>query len=164
VIGAGGEPHSLDLFKIALEVNVVGTFNLARLVCKHLFAVPPEGPDGERGVVIMVSSSAAFEGQPGQAAYAASKGAINSMILPLARDLGNHGIRVNAIAPGIFASSMSAKMSEKTRLSLERDLVFPRRFGRGEEFAETVRWMVECGYVNGETVRLSGAGRLPGRL
>ncbi|KAF8519671.1 short chain type dehydrogenase [Gautieria morchelliformis] len=164
VINASGSPLSLGLYKYTLDVNVAGTFDLTRMVCQHLVNVPPEGDDGERGAVVMVSSAAAFEGQTGQAAYAASKGAIRSMTLPLARDLARYGIRVNTIAPGSFESNMTARMPDKTRQSLERELVFPRRFGKGEEFAETVRWVLECGYVNGETVRLSGAGRLPWRL
>ena len=125
------------------------------------------------------SDSVQFEGQAGQAAYAASKGAVRAMTLPLARDLAPHGIRVRArgpraagadaeqvatIAPGAFATQMSARMPDKTRRSLEREAVFPPRFGRAEEFAATVRWVLECGYVNGETVRLSGAARLPARL
>ncbi|KIJ55215.1 hypothetical protein M422DRAFT_774301 [Sphaerobolus stellatus SS14] len=164
VINASGSPHSLSLFRFTQEVNVIGTFNLARLACKHLIEVPPEGEDGERGIVIMISSVAAFEALPSQTAYAASKGAIRSMTLPMARDLGRYGIRVNTIAPGTFESGMTDKMSEKMRQSLDKQVVFPRRFGRGEEFAETVKWMIECAFVNGETIRLSGAGRLPGKL
>jgi 3-hydroxyacyl-CoA dehydrogenase/3-hydroxy-2-methylbutyryl-CoA dehydrogenase len=105
-----------------------------------------------------------FEGQPGQVAYAATKGAIRSMTLPLARDLSRYGVRVVSIAPGIFASPMTDRMSDKTRKSLGRGLEFPNRFGKAEEFAKTVRWAVECAFVNGETVRLSGASRLPGKL
>ncbi|KAI5121872.1 hypothetical protein M0805_001080 [Coniferiporia weirii] len=164
VIDAHGNPHSLDLWNFAVAVNLTGAFNLTRLVCKHLINVTPEGSDGERGIVIFVASSAAFEGQPGQAAYAASKGALVSAVLPLSRDLARHGVRVNAVAPGAFASAMTDRMPEKTRLSLHRELVFPRRFGNAGEFAQTVRWMIECVYVNGETVRLSGGSRLPGRL
>jgi len=164
IIDVHGEPLSLELFRWTQEVNVMGTLDLSRLVCKALLDVAPEGEDGERGIVIMVASAAAFEGQPGQTAYAASKGAVRSMTLPMARDLARYGIRVNTIAPGTFESAMTARMPEKTRASLDKEVVFPRRFGRAEEFAETVRWMIECGYMNGETVRLSGAGRLPGRL
>lgn len=184
VLDIHGEPHSLDLWNFAIGVNLTGTFNLTRLTCKHLAQTEPEGPDGERGVVIMVASSAAvsplsplprtsltaprppsqFEGQPGQAAYSASKGALVSMTLPLARDLARHGIRVVTLAPGAFASAMTDKMPLKTRASLERELTFPRRFGSAEEFAGTVKWVVECPYVNGETIRLSGASRLPGRF
>jgi 3-hydroxyacyl-CoA dehydrogenase/3-hydroxy-2-methylbutyryl-CoA dehydrogenase len=106
-----------------------------------------------------------FEGQPGQVAYAASKGAIRSMTLPLARDLARHAIRAVNIAPGTFSTSMIDKATEKTRRSLQRDgIVYPPRFGEPEEFAQTVRWVLECPYVNGETIRLSGAGRLPAKL
>lgn len=86
------------------------------------------------------------------------------MVLPIARDLARHGIRVNSIAPGVFESSMTARMPERVRASLVRDLTFPRRMGSAVEFAQTVRWMIECGYMNGEVVRLSGAARMPGRL
>ncbi|KAF8577724.1 short chain type dehydrogenase [Ramaria rubella] len=164
VIDAHGEPLSLGLFNFTFAVNVAGTFDLTRLVCRHLVAGPVEGEDGERGVVVMVSSAAAFEGQPGQVAYAATKGAVGSMTLPLARDLARYGIRVNTIAPGTFESRMTGRMPEKTRRSVEGEVVFPRRFGRGVEFAATVRWIVECPFVNGEVVRLSGAARLPSRL
>ncbi len=105
-----------------------------------------------------------FEGQPGQVAYSATKGALMSMTLPMARDLARHGIRVNTIAPGNFTSAMTDRMPLKTKASLERELMFPRRFGNADEFAHTVKWLIECTYMNGETVRLSGAGRLPGRL
>ncbi|KAK7033900.1 hypothetical protein VNI00_012524 [Paramarasmius palmivorus] len=146
MIDAHNQPHSLDLWDFVLAVNLTGSFNLTRLVLKHLVHVEPEpGKDGERGVIIFVSSSAAYEGQPGQVAYSASKGAIRSMTLPLARDLGRHRIRVMTIAPSAFSSS------------LENDVVFPKRFGEPQEFAQTVKWILECGYLNGETVRLSGA-------
>jgi len=164
IIGAGGQPHSLDVWKFAIDVNLTGTFDLTRIACKHLVEVPPEGPDGERGVVVMVGSSAAFEGQPGQVAYAATKGALVSMTLPMARDLGRYGIRVVTIAPGVFTTSMTSGMNKKTRESVSRDLLFPRRMGEPREFAQTVKWIVECPYVNGETIRLSGGSRLPGKL
>ncbi|EPQ56540.1 NAD P-binding protein [Gloeophyllum trabeum ATCC 11539] len=164
IIDSHGNPHSLDLWNFILSINITGTFNLIRLALPHMVKLPPEGPDGERGVIIMVSSSAAFEGQPGQTAYAATKGAIRSMTLPLARDLGRYGIRVVSIAPGAFESSMTKNFPEKTRKSLTRDLPFPSRFGKPEEFAQTVQWIIECPYVNGETVRLSAAGRMPGKL
>jgi NAD(P)-dependent dehydrogenase (short-subunit alcohol dehydrogenase family) len=114
--------------------------------------------------VYMPLTISQFEGQPGQVAYAASKGALRSMTLPLSRDVSRYGVRVMTIAPGIFASSMSEMMSSKTKASLERELQFPKRFGSAEEFAQTVRWILECSYVNGETVRLSGASRLPGKM
>ncbi|KAK0238522.1 3-hydroxy-acyl-CoA-dehydrogenase [Armillaria nabsnona] len=165
ILDANNEPHALDLWEFTIAVNLTGTFNLTRLALKHLVDVKPEGGDGERGVIVMVASAAAFEGQPGQTAYAATKGAVRSMALPMARDLARHGIRVVTIAPGVFESSMTKSMPERTRKSLkDSGLVFPRRFGLADEFAKTVRWVLECAYVNGETVRLSGAGRLPGKL
>ena len=141
----------------------------------------PVGPDGERGIIIMVSSSAAvrdtttsvvfsytldsqFEGQPGQVAYAASKGAIRSMTLPMARDLGRFGIRVVTIAPSLFVSPMTDRMTPKVKDSLIRDVVFPKRFGETHEFADMVLWLVQSTYVNGEVFRLSAGGRMPGKL
>jgi len=166
IIDAHGQPHSLDIWEFTIAVNLTGSFNLTRLVLEHLVKVDPEtGSDGERGVVIFVSSAAAFEGQPGQTAYAATKGALRSMTLPLSRDLARHAIRVVTIAPGVFDSSMTANFPVKTRKRLENEsIVYPKRFGQPEEFARTVRWILDCPYVNGETIRLSGAGRLPGKL
>ncbi|EDR05118.1 3-hydroxy-acyl-CoA-dehydrogenase [Laccaria bicolor S238N-H82] len=166
IIDAHGEPHSLDLWNFAIDVNLTGSFNLSRLALKHLVKVAPEeGSDGERGVVIFVASAAAFEGQPGQTAYSATKGALRSMTLPMARDLARHAVRVVTIAPGVFDSSMTANFPAKTRRSLENEgIVYPRRFGQPVEFARTVRWILDCPYVNGETIRLSGGGRLPGKL
>ncbi|KAI9509671.1 AICARFT/IMPCHase bienzyme [Russula earlei] len=129
IIGADGQPHSLDVWNFVLDINLTGTFNLTRIACQYLVKVPPEGPDGERGVVIMVASSAAFEGQPGQIAYSATKGAVASMTLPMARDLERHGIRVVTIAPGAFITPMTNVMSKKTQNSISRDLLFPRRMG-----------------------------------
>ncbi|CCA67146.1 probable 3-hydroxyacyl-CoA dehydrogenase [Serendipita indica DSM 11827] len=164
MVTSDGTPHSLDLFEFALNINVVGTFNLTRRVLEHLVHIEPEGKDGERGIVIMVASAAAFEGQQGQVAYAASKGAVRAMTLPMARDLGRFGIRVNTIAPSLFISPMTERMSEKVHKSLERELVFPRRFGEPEEFAHTCKMVIESTYLNGETIRLSGGARMPGRL
>ncbi|KDR67608.1 hypothetical protein GALMADRAFT_231796 [Galerina marginata CBS 339.88] len=166
VIDAHGKPHSLDLWDFAIAVNLTGSFNLTRLVLEHLVKVDPEpGNDGERGVVVLVASAAAFEGQPGQTAYSATKGALRSMTLPMARDLARHAIRVVTVAPGVFDSSMTANFPAKTRKSLESEgIVYPRRFGQPYEFAKTVMWILDCPYVNGETIRLSGGGRLPGKL
>ncbi|KAF9000673.1 3-hydroxy-acyl-CoA-dehydrogenase [Cyathus striatus] len=166
IIDAHGEPHDLDLWDFAIKVNLTGGFNLTRLALKEMVQVDPEeGHDGERGVVIFVASAAAFEGQPGQTAYSATKGALVSMTLPMARDLARHAIRVVTIAPGVFDSAMTANFPSKTRRSLEKEgIVYPKRFGQPSEFAGTIRWILECPYVNGETVRLSGAGRLPGKL
>jgi NAD(P)-dependent dehydrogenase (short-subunit alcohol dehydrogenase family) len=176
----------LDVWNLAIDINLTGTFNLTRIACKHLVKVPTEGPDGERGVVVMVASSAAvrscstplffflfsstdtstsqFEAQPGQVAYAAAKGALVSMTLPMARDLERYGIRIVTIAPGAFITPMTSVMSKKTQESVSRDLLFPRRMGEPREFAQTVKWILECPYVNGETIRLSGGSRLPGKL
>ncbi|KAE9394843.1 3-hydroxyacyl-CoA dehydrogenase [Gymnopus androsaceus JB14] len=165
IIDAQNEPHSLDLWDFVLAVNLTGTFNLTRLALKHMVHnQPEESIDGERGVVILVSSSAAFEGQPGQTAYSATKGAIRSMTLPLARDLARHSIRVMTIAPSMFISSMTDKLPQKARRSLENDLVYPRRFGQPVEFAETVKFIIQNPYVNGETIRLSGASRMPAKM
>jgi len=160
----GTASHSMDLFEFAIRINVTGTFDLTRRAVEHLVQLEPEGPDGERGIIIMVSSASAFEGQQGQVAYAASKGAIRSMTLPMARDLGRYGVRVNTIAPSLFVSPMTERMSDKVKKSLEKDLVFPRRFGETHEFAEMVKFLIESTYVNGETFRLSAGGRMPGRL
>ncbi|KIK62015.1 hypothetical protein GYMLUDRAFT_165638 [Collybiopsis luxurians FD-317 M1] len=157
IIDAQNEPHSLDLWEFVLAVNLTGTFNLTRIALKHMVRSEPEdNADGERGVIILVSSSAAYEAQPGQVAYSASKGALRSMAMPLARDLARHSIRVMAIAPNMFISSMTDKLPPRARKSLEDALTYPRRFGQPVEFAETVKWILECAYVNGETVRLSG--------
>jgi len=166
IIDAENQPHSLELWDFILAVNLTGTFNLTRLVLKHLIHVTPEdGEDGERGVVIMVSSAAAYEAQPGQTAYGATKGAVRSMTLPLARDLSRHSIRVVSIAPGVFSSAMTDKMPDRARNSLAKQgVVYPSRFGKPDEFARTVRWVLECAYVNGECIRVSGGGRLPARL
>ncbi|KAJ6485577.1 3-hydroxy-acyl-CoA-dehydrogenase [Mycena sanguinolenta] len=166
IIDAHNEPHSLDLWDFTLAVNLTGTFNLTRLALRHLVKVAPEdGPDGERGVIVLVSSAAAFEGQPGQTAYSATKGALRSMTLPLARDLSRHAIRVVTIAPGVFDSNMTANLHEKARRSLSSEgIVYPRRFGQPLEFAQTIRWILTVPYVNGETIRLSGGSRLPGKL
>jgi NAD(P)-dependent dehydrogenase (short-subunit alcohol dehydrogenase family) len=112
----------------------------------------------------MVASSAAFEGQAGQTAYAATKGALVSMTLPMARDLERFGIRVVTVAPGAFITPMTNVMTKKVQESVSRDLLFPRRMGEPHEFAQTVKWILECPYVNGETIRLSGGSRLPGKL
>jgi len=165
IINGENEPHALDLWDFVLAVNLTGTFNLTRIALKHMVQNErEEGADGERGIIILVSSSAAYEGQPGQVAYSATKGALRSMALPLARDLARHSIRVTAIAPNMFSSSMTDKLPEKARRSLEGDLVYPRRFGQPVEFAQTVKWILECAYVNGETIRLSAASRMPAKL
>lgn len=147
-----------------MNINVRGTIDLIRQVLPHLTKVPPLHPDGERGVLILVSSSAAFDGQPGQVAYSASKGAIASLTLPLTRDLARYGIRVVTIAPSLFDSGMTAMMSDKVRGSLTRVMGFPVRPGKPEEFARMVKDSVENVMLNGVVLRLDGGMRMPSKM
>ena len=153
-------PHPLDAFQKVLAVNVAGTFNVIRLAAARMAASHPnEG--GERGVIVNTASVAAFDGQIGQAAYSASKGAIVGMTLPLARDLAPQGIRVCTIAPGIFATPMLAGLPEKARLALEQLVPFPSRLGDPDEYGLMAQQIVENAMLNGETIRLDGALRMP---
>ncbi|KAI5807322.1 3-hydroxyacyl-CoA dehydrogenase type-2 [Peziza echinospora] len=154
----------LEMARKVVDVNLFGTISLIREVLPHLTRVPPLEPDGERGVVITVSSSAAFDGQPGQTAYSASKGAIRSITLPLARELARFGIRVVSVAPSMFETNMTKGMGKKVRESLERTMEFPKRAGRAEEFAHLVGAVVGNCMLNGEVVRLDGAVRMPSRM
>lgn len=161
VLGRNG-PHGLASFERALRVNLLGSFNMLRLVA----AVMAEGQanaDGERGVIINTASVAAYDGQIGQAAYAASKGGVVSMTLPIARELARHGIRVMTIAPGIFETPMMAGMTQDVRDSLARDVPFPPRLGLPEEYAALVRHIIENPMLNGEVIRLDGALRMAAR-
>jgi NAD(P)-dependent dehydrogenase (short-subunit alcohol dehydrogenase family) len=157
-------PVGMEAVDFVLGINLRGTLDLVRQVLPHLGAVPGEGPDGERGVVVMVSSAAAFEGQMGQVAYAASKGAVAAMTLPMARDLSRFGIRVVTIAPSMFDSNMTAHMSEKVRVGLKKAMEFPARPGQPEEFASLVRQVIENVMLNGVVIRLDGATRMPSKL
>ena len=147
-----------------MNINVRGTLDLIRLVIPHLIQNEPFTVDGEKGVLVLVSSSAAFDGQPGQVAYAASKGAIASLTLPLARDLARYGIRVVTVAPSLFESNMTKSLSEKARASLERVMEFPRRAGKPEEFAQLVLSSIENQMLNGSVIRLDGAMRMPSKM
>ena len=147
-----------------MNVNVRGTIDLVRQCLPHMAKTMPIGDDGERGVIILVASSAAFDGQPGQVAYSASKGAIASLTLPLTRDLARYGIRVVTIAPSLFKSRMTDMMSDKVRASLTRVMEFPRRPGRGEEFAQLVRQSIENIMLNGVVLRLDGGMRMPSKM
>lgn len=161
VLGRNG-PHGLASFERALRVNLLGSFNMLRLVA----AVMAEGEasaDGERGVIINTASVAAYDGQIGQAAYAASKGGVVSMTLPIARELARHGIRVMTIAPGIFETPMMAGMTQEVRDSLAKDVPFPPRLGLPEEYAALVRHIIENPMLNGEVIRLDGALRMAAR-
>ncbi|MGC3969674.1 MAG: SDR family NAD(P)-dependent oxidoreductase [Pirellulales bacterium] len=158
LVGRDG-PHDFALFERVIRVNVLGTFNVLRLAATEISGNAPAA-DGERGVVICTSSVAAFDGQIGQAAYSASKGAVASMTLPAARELAKHGIRVVTIAPGIFATPMVAGMSDEVQASLAGQIPFPKRLGKPEEFASLVRHAIENRMLNGEVIRLDGAVRM----
>jgi 3-hydroxyacyl-CoA dehydrogenase / 3-hydroxy-2-methylbutyryl-CoA dehydrogenase len=162
VVGRDGSLFPLDLFRLVVDVNLVGSFDVARR-CAYYMARNEPGPDGERGVIVNVASTAAFEGQVGQAAYAASKGGVTAMTLPLARDLAPWGIRVVAVAPGIMDTPMIAAVPEEVRVRLRDVHVFPRRFGRPEEFAALVAHILENRFLNGEVIRFDAGGRLPPR-
>lgn len=147
-----------------MNVNVRGTLDLVRQGVPHLIKNEPFTEEGERGVIILVSSSAAFDGQPGQVTYAASKGAIASVTLPLARDLSRYGIRVVTIAPSLFDSNMTKGLPAKARASLERVMEFPRRPGKPEEFSHLVQSSIENTMLNGTVIRLDGAMRMPSKM
>ena len=157
VVGRDG-PVALELFEHAIRINLIGTFNVLRLAAAAMLQNEPI--NGERGVIVNTASVAAFDGQIGQAAYSASKGAIAAMTLPIAREFAAHLIRVMTIAPGIFETPMMAAMSEETKLSLGSQVPHPARLGRPVEFAALVRHIVENPYLNGETIRLDGAIRM----
>jgi NAD(P)-dependent dehydrogenase (short-subunit alcohol dehydrogenase family) len=154
-----GKPHDLDLFKTVIGVNLVGTFNVLRLAASAMSKSDPV--DGERGVIINTASVAAFDGQIGQIAYAASKAGVVGMTLPAARDLAPAGIRVVTIAPGIFDTPMLGALPEDKRAALAADVVFPKRLGNPAEYGAMVAAIVENGYLNAETIRLDGALRMP---
>lgn len=155
-----GKPHDLELFQKVIAINLVGHFNVLRLSAAAM-AQTAQLDNGERGVIIMTASVAAFDGQIGQIAYAASKAGVAGMTLPAARDLSPVGIRVMTIAPGIFDTPMLGSLKEDVRAALSRDVVFPKRLGSPAEYAELVAAIVENGYLNGETIRLDGALRMP---
>lgn len=161
VVGRDG-PHDLDTFARTIRVNLIGTFNMIRLAAQAMMAGPPN-EDGERGVIVSTASIAAFDGQIGQAAYAASKGGVASLTLPLARELAQHGIRVVAIAPGVFETPMMAGLPEPVREALGQSVPFPPRLGRPAEFAALVGHIIGNPMLNGEVVRLDGALRMAPR-
>jgi len=158
VLGREG-PLPLEEFQRAITVNLVGTFNVLRLAVARMAALEPLA-DGERGVVVNTASVAAFDGQIGQAAYAASKGGIVGMTLPIARELARVGVRVNVIAPGIFLTPLLFTLPQEAQKALAADIPFPQRLGDPREFADTVCFMALNRYLNGETIRLDGSARL----
>jgi NAD(P)-dependent dehydrogenase (short-subunit alcohol dehydrogenase family) len=149
----------LDAFRRVIEINLIGTFNMIRLVAAGAQELGPLA-DGERGVIVSTASVAAYEGQVGQAAYSASKGGIVAMVLPIARELARAGIRVNAIAPGLFATPMLLTMPQNVQDSLAAQVPFPSRFGQPEEYARLAMHIVENAMLNGECIRLDGAIRM----
>lgn len=152
--------HSAEVFVNTIEINLAGTFHLFNACVPLIKENTPLPQDEERGVLIATSSIAAYEGQIGQSAYAASKGGVASMILPMARELARTGIRVNAIAPGIFETPMVAGFSPEIRASLEANVPFPRRLGRPQEFARLVEHLITNTYINGTVIRLDGGVRM----
>lgn len=152
-------PHSLELFERVIRINLIGSFNMIRL-CAQAMAAQSPNAEGERGVIINTASVAAFDGQIGQAAYAASKGGIVGMTLPIARDLSRDGIRVVTIAPGLFLTPLLESLPADAQESLGRQVPFPARLGRPEEFALMVSQILANTMLNGETIRLDGAIRM----
>lgn len=149
-------PHALASFRRTVDINLTGSFNTLRLAAAEM----ARNAEAEKGVIVNTASIAAFDGQKGQAAYAASKGGIVAMTLPLARDLASLGIRVCAIAPGIFATPMMQGLPQEVQESLAAEVTFPRRLGDPAEYAALARFIIECGYLNGEVIRLDGALRM----
>lgn len=153
-------PMPLEDFERVIRVNLIGTFNMLRVAADHMSGQDPL-PGGERGVIVNTASVAAFDGQVGQAAYAASKGGIVSLALPAARELSRFGIRVNTIAPGIFLTPLLGELSDEVRDGIAASIPFPSRLGDPDEFASAVRFCFESGYLNAEVIRLDGGVRLP---
>jgi NAD(P)-dependent dehydrogenase (short-subunit alcohol dehydrogenase family) len=161
IVGKDGSPAPLGDFERVIRVNLVGTFNMIRLAAAGMAKL--DSADGERGVIVSTASIAAFEGQIGQAAYSASKGGVVSMTLPIARELARIGVRVNAIAPGIFMTPMLAGLREDFQQSLGASVPFPSRLGAPAEYAALAVHIVENAYLNGETIRIDGALRMAPR-
>ncbi|KAI1342885.1 short chain dehydrogenase [Xylariaceae sp. FL0016] len=164
ILDKHGDSMSLESFDFVVNINLRGTIDLVRQCLVHLAKTEPAGNDEERGVIVMVSSVAAFDGQMGQVAYAASKGAVASLTLPMTRDLARHGIRCMTIAPGVFESRMTALLPEKLFQGLTKVMEFPRRPGKPAEFAQTVRHVIENSMLNGTVIRLDGGLRMPSKI
>ena len=161
IVGRDG-PMPLADFARVIDINLIGTFNVMRLAAAAMQPLEPL-QDGERGIIVCTASVAAYEGQIGQAAYAASKGGVVSLVLPAAREFAQFGIRVNAIAPGIFTTPMLHALPEAAQQSLAASVPFPKLLGQPPQFAALVRHMIENQYLNGEVVRLDGALRMAPR-
>ena len=158
-----GTAHDPDVFAKVISINLIGSFQVASIGAEGMVSTDPVTTDGERGVIINTASVAAFDGQIGQSAYAASKAAVAGMTLPMARDLADKGIRVVSVAPGIFATPMLTSFPQEVQDALAAQIPFPARLGKPEEFAELVGHIAENEMLNGETIRLDGAIRMPPR-
>lgn len=158
-VGKNG-PHDLGIFKTIIDINLIGTFDAIRHAAFHMQSNTPQNQDGEKGVIVNTASVAAFDGQIGQAAYAASKAGVAGMTLPVARDLSVIGVRVCTIAPGTFDTPLMMAASEEVRTSLAQQIPFPKRFGTPDEFAMLVQQIVENPMMNGEIIRLDGSVRM----
>ena len=159
IVGRDG-PMPLDAFRQVIEINLIGSFNLMRLAAADMLPLDPLA-DGERGVIISTASVAAYEGQIGQAAYSASKGGIVALTMPAAREFARSGIRVNTIAPGLFATPLLLGMPQNVQDSLAASVPFPSRFGTPQEYAKLALHIIDNAMLNGETIRLDGALRMP---
>lgn len=153
----------LKLYKKVIDVNLIGTFNVLSQAVEKMVGKEGEGADYERGVIINTSSGAAYDGQMGQSAYSASKAGVAGMTLPIARDLSSLGIRVNAIAPGLFHTPMAGGITDEILEGIKSQMEYPKRLGNPSEFASLVVHIIENAYLNGEVIRLDGATRLPPR-
>ncbi|CDZ79036.1 3-oxoacyl-[acyl-carrier-protein] reductase FabG [Legionella massiliensis] len=162
MVGKEG-PMPLEAFKQVIDINLVGTFNVMRVVANAMASLELDKLSQERGVIINTASIAAFEGQIGQMAYSASKGGVVAMTLPAARELAQHAIRVNTIAPGLIATPMLLNMPQEVQDSLAATVTFPKRLGKPEEFASLVKHVIENAMINGEVIRLDGALRMQAR-
>jgi NAD(P)-dependent dehydrogenase (short-subunit alcohol dehydrogenase family) len=160
LVSREGEAHDLELFQKIVGVNLVGTFNVMRLAAAAMSRNDPDA-GGQRGVIVNTASVAAFDGQVGQVAYAASKGGVAAMTLPAARDLSKSGIRVMTIAPGTFDTPMLGMLPHEQRQALAAGIPFPARLGDPDEYGQLALHMIQNAYLNGETVRLDGALRMP---
>ncbi len=158
-LGRNG-PHGLDSWKRTIDINLTGSFNVGRLAAEIMSKNTPDA-DGQRGVIVNTASIAAFEGQKGQAAYAASKGGIAALALPMARDLASVGVRCMAIAPGIFRTPMLESLGQEVMDGLAADVTFPKRLGDPHEYARAVGFILTCPYLNGSVIRIDGALRMP---
>lgn len=160
IVGRDNKPFDLEAFKFVLQINLIGTYNVSRLVAAHMCSIPEDQVTGERGCIVMVSSAAGRDGQTGQTPYSASKGGVNGLTLPMARDLARHKIRVVTVAPTLFSTRMGENTPSKAAAALQSMLEFPNRFGNAAEFGHFVKSMIENTYANGEVYTLSGGSRL----